>query len=85
MPSGLNVSHGFDALNIAPPLASVPPVHSDVLVAVTVVQVAPPSELVALTIPRDAAFDHRSCCQTETRFCSFAGLTARNGSTSLLE
>jgi hypothetical protein len=47
--------------------------------------VAPPSKLAAETIPREPAFDQRSCCQAAIRLRSFSGLTAIDGSTSLFE
>src|SRR5215204_4379620 len=77
-------THGSEARSKFPPLAGVPPVQFDDLVRALTVQVAPPSTLVAETLPSAPPLFHRSCCQAPMMTSGFDGSTITWGSTSLL-
>ena len=77
------VTHGSDARSKLPPLAGVPPLQRDIGAAARV-QVPPPSNVNAVTGPREPPPDQRSCCQAPMKWLGLAGLTAMNGSTSAL-
>src|SRR5918994_1195600 len=84
VPSGEIATHGSEARSKFPPLAGVPPVQFEDLVRGLIVQLAPPSRLVALTLPSDPPLFHRSCCQVPMMTSGFDGSTITWGSTSLL-
>src|SRR5215207_5020401 len=84
VPSGEIATHGSEARSKSPPLAGVPPVQFEDLVRALIVQLAPPSRLVALTLPSDPPLFHRSCCQAPMMTSGFDGSTITWGSTSLL-
>src|SRR5918995_1948994 len=84
VPSGEMATHGSDARSKFPPLAGVPPVQFEDLVRGLIVHVAPPSRLVALTLPSAPPLFHRSCCQAPMMMSGFDGSTITCGSTSLL-
>src|SRR5215207_11346034 len=84
VPSGEMATHGSEARSKFPPFAGVPPVQFDDLVRALIVQLAPPSRLVALTLPSDPPLFQRSCCQAPMMTSGFDGSTITWGSTSLL-
>jgi hypothetical protein len=59
-------------------------VQFDDLVTALIVQLAPPSRLVALTLPSDPPLFHLSCCQAPMMMSGSDGSTITWGSTSLL-
>src|SRR5919106_6969047 len=84
VPSGEMAAHGSEARSKFPPFAGVPPVQFDDLVTGLTAHVAPPSTLVALTLPSAPPLFHRSCCQAPMMTSGFDGSTITWGSTSLL-
>src|SRR5918996_3307983 len=83
VPSGEMATHGSEARSKFPPLAGVPPVQFEDLVRAFIAQVAPPSRLVAVTLPSAPPLFHRSCCQAPMMTSGFDGSTITWGSTSL--
>src|SRR5918994_4817004 len=84
VPSGEMATHGSEARSKFPPFAGVPPVQFEDLVRGLIVQVAPPSRLVAVTLPSAPPLFQRFCCQAPMMTSGFDGSTITWGSTSLL-
>src|SRR5918994_6650074 len=84
VPSGEMATHGSEARSKFPPFAGVPPVQFEDLVRALIVQVAPPSRLVAVTLTSAPPLFQRFCCQAPMMTSGFDGSTITWGSTSLL-
>src|SRR5260221_12536233 len=77
------VTQGSDARSKLPPLAGVPPLQRAIGAEVRV-HVPPPSNVNAVTGPREPPPDQRSCCHAPMKWLGLAGSTAMEGSASAL-
>src|SRR5262245_975163 len=82
-PLGAHDTHGSDERPKSPPLAGVPPAQT-LKCGIEYAKLTPPLWLTAATRPWAPPSDHRSCCQNPATSLGLVGLTASQGSTSLL-